>query len=241
MRSTTYGAAATYPVEIPSMAALQTRRFRAPFWVLSWCLAAFACPAQARNEFADVIAKQPDERRGAELFTVCAGCHGGDGGGTTAGSVPRIAGQHYRVLVRQIVDFRRGRRWDAQMEDVATSHDTIPELQDIADVAWYVSKLNRNGERGIRDGEYAERGASLYAANCRSCHGIAGEGNDKKGIPRLAGQHAGYLARQIYDAVDGRRPILAGSHGKRFAKFDFQDVLGLTDYLARLGWEIPAH
>jgi cbb3-type cytochrome c oxidase subunit III len=228
-------------VKIRTMAELNTSKTRALFWALPLCLAALAAgPAMAASEFANVIAKKPDAQHGQELFTACAACHGADGGGVAAGSVPRIAGQYYRVLVRQLVDFRRGRRWDAQMEDVATSHEIIPEQQDIADVAFYVSRLARNGERGIRDGEYADRGAAIYAANCRSCHGAAGEGNEKKGVPRLAGQHAGYLARQIYDAVDGRRPMLAGSHGKRFEKFDFQDVLGLSDYLARLGWEIPA-
>ena len=75
--------------------------------------------------------------------------------------------------------------------------------------------------------------------SCRSCHGADGGGSDQKQIPRLAGQHAGYLARQIYDAVDGRRPVLAKSHGKRFAPLGFEEVLGLTDYLARLGWQDP--
>jgi cytochrome c553 len=64
-----------------------------------------------------------------------------------------------------------------------------------------------------------------------------GEGDDAKEIPRISAQHAGYLARQIYDAVDNRRPMLARSHGKRFAPLDFQDVLGLSDYLARIGWQ----
>jgi cytochrome c553 len=113
----------------------------------------------------------------------------------------------------------------------------IPEAQDIADVAWYVSLLDRDGNRGVGDGEYVDRGAALYAQKCASCHGESGQGNEKKEVPRIAGQHAGYLARQIYDAVDKRRPALARSHGKRFAPLDFQDVLGLTDYLSRIGWQ----
>lgn len=181
-------------------------------------------------------ARPPDATRGEELFGKCATCHGPDGGGTVNGSVPRIAGQHYRVLVRQILDFRHGRRWDMRMEGVATSHEVMPTRQDIDDVAWYVSQLERAGTRGIRDGALVERGAQLYAGSCTSCHGADGSGNERKQIPRIAGQHADYLARQIYDAVDGRRPELSKSHAKRFAPLDFEDVLGLTDYLARLGW-----
>jgi cytochrome c553 len=190
----------------------------------------------SKQDFARVMALKPDEMRGAELFTACAACHTPDGGGTPNGSVPCIAGQHYRVLVRQVLDFRRGARWDMRMEDVATSHDIIPELQDVADVAFYVSHLTRDGARGLGDGQNVEQGATIYAAGCSSCHGKNGEGDDKQGVPRLAGQHAGYLARQIYDAVDGRRPPLATSHRKRFVKLDFQEVQGLADYLARISF-----
>ena len=196
-----------------------------------------ATPGQ--QEFARIMASKPNAESGAVFFEQCASCHGADGGGQVSGSVPRIAGQHYRVLVRQIVDFRHGVRWDFRMEGVATSHYVIPEIQDIADVAWYTSQLDRGGPRGVGDGEYVERGAVLYGSKCASCHGPNAEGDDKKEIPRIAGQHAGYLARQIYDAVDKRRPRLARSHGKRFAPLDFQDVLGLTDYLARIGWNPP--
>ena len=56
-------------------------------------------------------------------------------------------------------------------------------------------------------------------------------------IPRLGGQHAAYLSRQIHDAVDGRRPALGRTHGQRFAPFDFNDVQGIADYLSRIGWK----
>jgi cytochrome c553 len=195
-------------------------------------LAAIAADA-ARQDLARVIASKPVESHGEELFQACAACHGSDGSGRTDGSVPRIAGQHYRVLARQIVDFRHGARWDMRMEGVATSHEVMPELQDIADVAWFVSLMKRDGAAGVRDGQYLQRGADIYAASCRSCHGTGGEGDGAKQVPRLAGQHASYLSRQIYDAVDGRRPPLA-THRKRFAALDFEEVQGLTDYLARL-------
>jgi cytochrome c553 len=191
----------------------------------------------ANRQIKQVLALAPDVEHGRELFDKCAACHGLDGGGTTDGAIPRIAGQHYRVLVRQVVNFRLGKRWDMRMEGVATSHEIMPELQDIADVAHYVSELGPDSARGIGDGVHVADGAKLYSKQCASCHGNQGEGNDAKEIPRLAGQHAAYLARQIYDAVDGRRPELTHSHGKRLESLDFEDVLGLSDYLARIGWQ----
>jgi cytochrome c553 len=194
----------------------------------------------ADRDFASVMALKPDAAHGEQLFAQCMRCHAGDGGGTVEGSVPRIAGQHYRVLARQIIDFRRGVRWDFRMEGVAKSHEALPGLQDVADVAWYVSTLERDSQRGIGQGNHLERGAAIYTGECASCHGAQGEGDDTRLIPRIAGQHAGYLARQIYDAVDGRRPALKRSHGRRFEPLVFEEVLGLTDYVSRLGWQGPA-
>jgi cytochrome c553 len=210
-------------------------------WALLLCLPlASLAETAAHREIRQALALKPDEVHGREIFEQCAACHGPAGDGTTDGSVPRIAGQHYRVLVRQVVSFRRGTRWDMRMEGVATSHEIISNLQDIADVASHISELDRDGARGVGDGMNVARGASLYSKGCASCHGLEGEGSDAKEIPRLAGQHAAYLARQIYDAVDGRRPELTRSHGKRLESLDFEDVLGLTDYLARIGWKAEA-
>ena len=42
-------------------------------------------------------------RLGQEIYThICAACHGVDAGGAPADRVPRIAGQHYPYLQRQI-------------------------------------------------------------------------------------------------------------------------------------------
>jgi cytochrome c553 len=207
-------------------------------WALLLCLPlASLAETAAHREIKQAQALKSDEVHGREIFEQCAACHGPDGDGTTDGSVPRIAGQHYRVLVRQVVDFRRGKRWDMRMEGVASSHEIISSLQDIADVAGHISQLDRDGARGVGDGINVARGAELYSKSCASCHGPDGEGSDAKEIPRLAGQHAAYLARQIYDAVDGRRPLLTRSHGKRLESLDFEDVRALTDYLSRIGWK----
>jgi cytochrome c553 len=202
-------------------------------------MAAFGA-SPAREEYLEVLAAKPDEARGQELFAHCAGCHGPAADGTTEGSIPRIAGQHFQVLVRQIIDFRYARRWDRQMESVAADLHILADAQDIADVASFVSHLDRGGARGIGDGTRLERGAALYGSRCASCHGVNAEGDAQAWVPRIGGQHAGYLLRQFYDAVDGRRPPMTRAHRKRFEPLDFDDVLALSDYLSRVGWELPA-
>ena len=46
----------------------------------------------ANREIKQVLALAPDAEHGRELFGQCAACHGPDGGGTTDGAIPRIAG-----------------------------------------------------------------------------------------------------------------------------------------------------
>jgi cytochrome c553 len=196
--------------------------------------AAAGAATREEREFARAMAATPDVAHGATLFAHCTGCHGADGGGMTNGSVPRIAGQHRSVLIRQLVQFRGGKHWDMRMEGVANNAEILKRPEDIADVAAHASGLIAPAGNGVGDGTNLERGAAIYQAECASCHGRAGEGDGKKETPRLAGQHAAYLARQIYDAVDARRPALSASHRKRLAPLTFEDVRGLTDYLSRL-------
>ena len=79
----------------------------------------------ASSDYKAAINSKPDPINGEALFEYCTSCHGPDGSGDVSGSIPRIAGQHYRVLVRQIVDFRYGKRWDVRMEGIAAKHTLL--------------------------------------------------------------------------------------------------------------------
>jgi cytochrome c553 len=202
--------------------------------VVAMLLPALACAAvTAQKELTDALRATPDAANGKALFDHCASCHGADGGGDSNGSTPRIAGQHFRVLAKQLVDFRSGKRWDFRMEGAAEQHH-LAGAQDIADVAAHVSRLAPPGRPGIGSGDFVAEGGRIYAQECASCHGPAADGDAARGVPRLAGQHYGYLMRQMYDAVDGRRPALPRLHSKKIAPLDFQQVRALSDYLSRL-------
>jgi cbb3-type cytochrome c oxidase subunit III len=190
--------------------------------------------SNAQRELAEALQATPDAVNGEALFDHCASCHGADGSGETSGSTPLIAGQHFHVLVKQLVDFRAGKRWDFRMEGAAEQHH-LTGSQEIADVAAYISKLDRPEARGTGSGEFVEEGSHIYSKQCASCHGPAAEGNAERGVPSLAGQHYGYLMRQMYDAVDGRRPALPRIHSQRIAPLDFEQVRAVSDYLARVG------
>lgn len=186
----------------------------------------------ARKELAAIARARPNLERGARLFRDCAVCHGTAGNGADDGSVPRIGGQHFRVLVKQLVSYRHETRWDVRMEHYA-GRSLLTNAQDIADVAAYASSLSPDGPLDVGDGALVKHGRQLYADQCATCHGASGEGNDRTATPRLAGQHYGYLLRQMYDAVDGRRPNFSGDHVKRLAKLDRDDFVGVADFLSR--------
>jgi cytochrome c553 len=189
--------------------------------------------ALGRDEYSASMASQADATRGAALYVSCASCHGLDGAGDAAGSTPRIAGQHYPVPVKQLSDFRSGKRRDFRMDDPADRHH-LGGPQDIADVAAYVSRLPFAGDSGKGDSTLATAGARLFGARCASCHGADGRGSAARLVPRLAGQHYGYLVRQMYDAVDERRPTLVVIHARKIEPLDYDQVRGIADYLSRI-------
>ncbi|MBV8732974.1 MAG: c-type cytochrome, partial [Acidobacteriia bacterium] len=68
-------------------------------------------------------------------------------------------------------------------------------------IEWYASRQPAPGK--AQKGKAIEEGERLYANGveskgvqpCQSCHGTAAEGTDT--VPRLAGQHAAYVFRQL--------------------------------------------
>lgn len=191
-----------------------------------------AAAAQAGDELQQALRARPDETRGQLLFQQCTACHGPDGGGRSDGMFPRLAGQHASVIIEQLVAFRSGRRWDLRMEQMAEKHH-LADAQAIADVAAYASRLNAGEPAGRLGGLQLDAGARAYLQYCTGCHGSGGQGSAGQRIPRLAGQHAAYLLRQMQEAASSGRPNMSASHVALLNRFDFPVYQGIADYLAR--------
>jgi cytochrome c553 len=199
--------------------------------VLLPVVAGAASPAQ--SEYQAALRATPDFEHGAELFAGCVACHGAAGQGLPDGSTPQIAGQHFRVLVKQLVDFRYGRRWDSRMEPRANAH--LGAFQDIADVAGYLSRQPAKTAARAPETNLTAKGGDLYRANCASCHGSRGEGDDERAVPLLSGQHPEYVLRQLSGSIDGRRPALKQLHERRVKELDPEQLRAIADYLLQLG------
>jgi cytochrome c553 len=198
---------------------------------------AVAVPASAASlalsEFNAALRASADIQHGEILFLRCAACHATDGGGSGTGNIPAIAGQYRSVLLKQLVDFRHGKRWDVRMERMADSHH-LTKPQDLADVATYVAAMPVQPTTDRGDAGLIVHGGAVYTELCAACHGPSAAGSDVQRIPRLAAQSYQYLLRQMYDTVDNRRPNLAGLHVALFKRFERDEFVSVADYLSRL-------
>lgn len=152
-----------------------------------------------------------DAAAGKAKSQACAACHGADGN-SAAAAFPKLAGQNERYLVKQLKNIQCG---DLSVEEQKATKCTPRKIvqmtgqlanmndQDLADIAAYFA--SQASTAGQASPELAKRGAEIYSAGiqdkgvaaCAACHAPSGKGNAPAGFPRLAGQHADYIAAQL--------------------------------------------
>lgn len=190
-----------------------------------------AGPGAGASRVEAILALEPDPEAGAFAYRTCAPCHGPAGEGRPDGTFPRLAGQHRSVLVKQIVDIREGDRRNPAMAPFAKS---IPDEQQIADIAAWLERLPSPRDRGRGPGEHLERGAALYRRDCAQCHGARGQGNAEAAVPALAAQHYRYLLRQIRAIAAGRRGNAHPEMQERVSAYSDAELAAVVDYASRL-------
>lgn len=146
-------------------------------------------------------AKTDSVGRGATLALNCTMCHGARG--QTASDAPNLAGQYPEVVIKQLHDYKRGKRSHALMQGLARGLSD----QDIRDLAAYYAYLPKARTAPTT---YDETLPALVRvgdplrniAPCISCHG----GVDQKlGAPWLEGMPQAYLVSQLKAFASGAR------------------------------------
>ncbi|HWU75020.1 MAG TPA: c-type cytochrome [Rhodanobacter sp.] len=166
--------------------------------------ASTAAAAAAPATMASAEAKPGDATAGQAKAAVCGACHGMDGNSSDA-QYPKLAGQSEQYIVRQLTDFKSGKRQNPIMLGMATPLST----QDMHDVAAYFA--SQKPLPGVADEALVELGQSLFRGGdakrgvpaCMACHSIDGSGNPGAMYPRLAGQHAQYIEAVLKAWHDG--------------------------------------
>jgi cytochrome c553 len=203
-----------------------------PFLIASLLLAAVSMtPAQAADAKAPFKA---DAAKGGTLAAACQACHTADG---SRGAVanPILQGQHPEYLVKQLVEFKSGKRVNAVMKGMAAPLSE-EDMKHIA--AFYAGKQAKPGFAKSKDtialGEKIYRGgiADRNIPACSGCHSPNGAGIPAQ-YPRVGGQHAEYTEAQLVAFRSGVRANSAQMTGVA-AKMNDREIKAVSDYIAGL-------
>ena len=197
--------------------------------------AALVAPVLTAQAAEPAKAAKPDLAKGEASYAgVCAACHGADGNSGSPAN-PKLAQQHPDYIVKQLQEFKSGKRANAIMSGMvaALSED------DMRNIAAYVgSKKSQPGTAKDKDlvtlGERIYRGgiADRQVPACAGCHAPNGAGIPAQ-YPRLAGQHADYTSAQLVAFRDGVRKNSAQMTGVS-AKMNDREIKAVSDYIAGL-------
>jgi len=198
-------------------------------------VALFAASAVAADGHAATKVAKPDLVKGEASFTaVCAACHAADGNSMIPAN-PKLAQQHPEYLVKQLKEFKSGKRANAVMSGMSA---TLSE-DDMRNIAyWAASKKAKPGfakdKETIALGERIYRGgiADRQIPACAGCHTPNGAGIPAQ-YPRIAGQHADYAVAQLVAFRDGARKNSVQMSGVA-AKMNDREIKAVSDYIAGL-------
>jgi cytochrome c553 len=193
-----------------------------------------AKPAPAVAKPAPAVAAKPDLAKGEASFAVCAACHAADGNSSIPVN-PKLAQQHPEYLVKQLQEFKSGKRANAIMSGFSAmlSDDDMRNIS-----YWLAAKPAKAGfskdKEMVALGERIYRGgiADRQVPACAGCHSPNGAGIPSQ-YPRMSGQHADYTAAQLTAFRDGvRKNNLQMTQVS--AKLNDREIKAVSDYIAGL-------
>lgn len=147
--------------------------------------------------FNQVLA-QADEARAKKIVGgVCFVCHGAEGESSSE-IFPRLAGQHWEYIAKQLENFKVGKRKSTAMASMVEK--LTPD--EMVAIGKYFEKQAAPSEPA-KEADLAGMGKYIYLHGnkysgvpaCAGCHGKLALGTSS--LPRLAGQYASYTETQL--------------------------------------------
>ena len=207
----------------------------------------FASEVKSYSDFGNLDNGKAIFTNGKGDVPACTSCHGNEGLGDDAMGTPRLAGQGFNFLAKQLEDFAADKRMDTTMFIMNTNAKGL-SAQDRKDVAAYAASLGgpKSGSDmkavkelgsvpvGVR---YLGKGLAQYGSYergipaCHSCHGYNGRGAYPV-YPRLANQKYVYLVNQLKKWRDGSRANDPMSQMQKVAqKLTDEDIYNVATFL----------
>ena len=185
---------------------------------------------------------KPDAAKGQALAAqVCAACHAVDGNSPAAAN-PKLAGQGYDYLHKQMANFRAAGGKKAEREN-AVMAGMVASLSDAdmkAVAAHYASQTLKPAKATSK--ELAALGQKIYRGGnaasgvpaCAGCHGPTGRGVPAQ-YPRIAGQFAEYIEAQLKAFRAGTRANDPNGMMRGVAvRMNDREIQAVADYVAGL-------
>lgn len=201
--------------------------------ILGRALLAYALLSAQGAAFARDKSSDADQAARKVAGSICASCHG-PGGVSTSPVFPRLAGQQELYLVAQLKAFKAKTRGEQDAHDYMWGMATLLEDSVIEGLARYYS-TQKPGPGIAGDPQLIARGKTLYEKGdssrnvvaCSTCHGEAAQGTAI--FPRLAGQHAAYVVRQL-EVIQGKFRDSPVMHGV-IKELDANDMKAVAEYV----------
>jgi cytochrome c553 len=170
-----------------------------------------------------------------ERLQLCGGCHNPDGNSIIPEN-PRLAGLNEKYILRQLGDFKAGRRTNPIMGSIIPMVDE----KEFKALAGYFSKQKRLVSESDK-AELVAKGKQIFEEGilgsavpaCMGCHGEDGSGDDK--FPRINGQNPPYVVNQLTNFKSGERTNdtkgLMRAVAKRMSE---QEMAAVAEYVSTL-------
>ena len=176
-----------------------------------------------------------DLAKGQEAYGgVCSACHG-EAGKSVLPENPVLAQQHPEYLVKQLSEYKSGKRNNAIMLGMAA----MLSDEDMKNVSAYLAQQKAD-PGAATDKDLVALGEKIYRggiqdrniASCAGCHSPNGAGIPAQ-YPRLSGQHAQYIVTQLNQFRDGTRDNNQQMTDVA-AKLNDKEIKALGEYIAGL-------
>ena len=148
-----------------------------------------------------------DPEAGEANAAVCAGCHGQGGAKPVMAVYPKLSGIGEKYLHQQLVLIKNK---DREIPEMTGLLDNMSD-QDLQDLAAYFNEQDMPIAQAnpdlVDEGQALYRGGNMASGvpACAGCHNPRGIGNEPAGYPRLSGQTADYVEKQLKAYRDGER------------------------------------
>lgn len=187
------------------------------------------------NETAAAAPVKADLAKGEASFAgVCAACHAPDGNSLIPLN-PKLAQQHPQYIIKQLTEFKAGKRENAIMTGMAAALSD----DDMKNIAYWVSSKKAT-PGAAKEKELVLLGEKIYRGGipdrqipaCAGCHSPNGAGIPAQ-YPRLSGQHAEYAVAQLTAFRDGVRNNSL-QMTQVAAKLNDREIKAVADYISGL-------